>query len=89
MFNRKCDCPITHGVTTKRMTNTKIFMCDEHGLICPFDSWQFKTPEELLEHLQTDENDNLHCEGRWRYGDWTLSEAMFELQYVIERNKSK
>ncbi len=85
MWSRKCDCPITSGITFKGMSHTKVFQCSKHGLICPFDSWQFKTPKELIEHLQNEDQDKaIFCEGRFRYGDFTLNEAIFELKMFDE-----
>lgn len=85
MSVRRCDCKAgIHGITYKPFTDTKIFQCNEHGLICPFDGWQFKTGDELLDHLQnTDQDKPIFCDGRFRYGDNTLNEAIFELKVFI------
>ena len=86
MSIRQCDCKTSRcGITYKPFTDTKIFQCVEHGLICPFDGWQFKTGKELLEHLQnTDEDKPIFCDGRFRYGEDKINESIFELRVFMD-----
>ena len=82
MSSRSCDCPTRQGISIKSYTHTKIMQCLDHGLFCPFDGWQFKSPWDLYHHFKKSTDEPLHCEGWDRYGEFTVHEAEYEL-YVF------
>ena len=88
MSIRHCDCIMRHGITHKNFNWLKIFQCDEHGLICPFDSWQFKEPERLLEHIKGGQDQIIKCDGIFNYGNYGIADVVFELEtFILTKNK--
>lgn len=88
MNSRRCECGITVGISSKGFTPTKIFQCEKHGFICPFDSWQFKYATGLMEHLQNPSQEvPLHCEGWFNHGCFTVNEAIYELKVYLQKEK--
>ena len=79
----------------------KIFRCDTHGFICPFDDWQFETIEDLQKHLDNQTQfawagdsklkyGHKVCEGIFRYGISAVEWAKFEIfVYRLEQRVGK
>jgi len=94
---KNCGCGTLEGISPKgTLSVSKIWRCKEHGFICPFDGWQFKTISELERHLHKQHafmmDEDIICEGQLRYGQGTVEEALFEILYykeVTSRNSSQ